>query len=204
MIPIMVSHLHTQILSPSEFNLQLCAEALKSGQLVAMPTETVYGLAGLAFNETAITEIFLAKERPRFDPLIVHVSPMLKSPSNLDFSSGVVRWLDDLDLIETQQLSKNAQITLQLLAKNFWPGPLTLILPKSSKVPDLVTSGLQYVGIRMPSHRLAQKLIEATASPLAAPSANRFGRISPTTANDVFSELSGRIPFILDGGRSDI
>lgn len=183
-----------QIASPTHENIETAARFLKQGDVVGMPTETVYGLAGSAFNETALTKIFAVKERPTFDPLIIHVAPSAKS----------LRRLASLGLIDLKALSETARERAEKIIERFWPGPLTLILPKNPKVPDLATSGLNTVAVRMPAHAIAQTLIEAAGMPLAAPSANRFGRISPTNAQDVFDELGDRIPFILDGGRCDI
>lgn len=176
-------------------SIGLLGAALTRGELVAMPTETVYGLAADCKNAAAVAQIFSAKARPSFDPLIVHVA----------FDVGHKPLLSDLGesgqkCIDLGQLSETLQEKIQTLIDRFWPGPLTLILPKHSSIPDLVTSGLGSVGIRMPSHPAAQALIRASGSALAAPSANRFGRISPTTAEAVFEELGDRIPWILDGG----
>lgn len=143
-----------------------------------MPTETVYGLAANALNVNAVARVFEAKGRPHFDPLIVHVAEM----------SWVERLTTDFPFLARQ------------LAQRFWPGPLTLILPKQSLVPDLVTSGFPTVAIRIPDHPMAQALLRAVDLPIAAPSANPFGRISPTTAAHVREQLGDRIDFILDGG----
>lgn len=183
-----------QILSPTEQNISAAAKLLRQGQVVGMPTETVYGLAGNAFDEDALTKIFSVKERPTFDPLIVHVGSDAKSLSKLAA----------LALVDPQALSAVAVQRINLLIERFWPGPLTLVLPKTARVPDLATSGLSTVAVRMPRHSIAQSLISAAGVPLAAPSANRFGRISPTSAQDVFDELGDRIPMILDGGRADV
>jgi L-threonylcarbamoyladenylate synthase len=151
---------------------------LEEGQLVAIPTETVYGLAANALDVEAVLKIFKTKNRPEFDPLIVHIS-------------GYNR-LNELVL--------NIPEPLRQLAEQFWPGPLTLLLPKKSCIPDLVTSGLSTVGIRVPAHPVTQKLLESLNFPLAAPSANPFGYISPTQASHVNDQLGGLIPYILDGG----
>jgi L-threonylcarbamoyladenylate synthase len=180
------------IINPSD--LSPAIDAVASGDVVGMPTETVYGLAGNAFDAKAVTKIFASKERPSFDPLIVHVSPDLTS----------VESLSNAGIINASALSSRMTFITQKLMDSFWPGPLTLILPKSNKIPDLVTSGLERVGVRMPSHPVAQKLLRQCGKPLAAPSANRFGRISPTTANHVMEELGDRIPVIIDGGACDI
>jgi L-threonylcarbamoyladenylate synthase len=184
-----------QILAPTAENIALAAAALRAGQVAAMPTETVYGLAGVAFDEHALAQIFAAKERPTFDPLICHV-PM----ANGD-------WLEHLaqqGLAHLAALSAKAQQQVRTLAKAFWPGPLTLVLPKQSRLPDLATSGLPTVGIRSPRHPVAQALLREVGQPLAAPSANRFGRISPTEAAHVLAELGDRIDFIVDGGACEI
>jgi len=177
-----------RILEESE--IELAARAIRGGELVGMPTETVYGLAGNAFDVDAVTKIFTVKERPSFDPLIVHVADNMKSVEALH-AAGII----DIKLLSNDELA----LTNSLI-KEFWPGPLTIILPKGPKIPDLVTSGLSSVGIRMPAHPLAQKLLKICGMPLAAPSANRFGRISPTTSAHVDHELGDRIPFILEGG----
>src|SRR5205823_3452009 len=146
-----------------------------------LPTETVYGLAADALNPDAVAKIFEAKERPRFDPLIVHL-PNQEA-------------LDEIALIKSQLAQK--------LMEKFWPGPLTIIFPKHEIVPDIVTAGLQTVAVRMSAHRIFREVVRTLNRPLAAPSANRFGRISPTTAQHVFDELSGRIPLIVDGGATE-
>lgn len=146
--------------------------------MVALPTETVYGLAADALNPDAVAKIFEAKERPRFDPLIVHL------PN--------AECLEGIGIVESQVAHK--------LMEKFWPGPLTIIFPKCAVIPDIVTAGLETVAVRMSAHPIFREVIRALDRPLAAPSANRFGRISPTTAQHVFDELSGRIPLIVDGG----
>lgn len=186
-----------EIIKPTPENLIRAAKLLQEGQVIGMPTETVYGLAGMIFDECALTRIFSVKERPHFDPLIVHVTPP-------EQHKDLLTYLEDLDLIQVSLLSHEAQHRVQVLLSQFWPGPLTLVLPKSQRVPDLATSGLETIAIRMPRHSVAQALIRAVQSPLAAPSANRFGRISPTSAQDVFEELGDRIPLILEGGRCEI
>lgn len=156
------------------------AEQLRAGSIGAMPTETVYGLAGAAFDAQALAQIFAAKERPTFDPLIIHVLE-----------------LNEPGLIGP--LTPAARATTERLIASHWPGPLTLVLPRGPRVPDLATSGLPTVAVRSPRHPVARALI-AAVGPLAAPSANRFGRISPTCADDVIAELDGRIEWVLDGG----
>jgi L-threonylcarbamoyladenylate synthase len=188
----------TQILAPTSENILQAGELLRQSHVIGMPTETVYGLAGNAFNEEAVTKIFSAKERPTFDPLIVHVSDsIMNAPSLLEA-------LQTLGLVSRSSLSERAQQRAEILLRAFWPGPFTLVLPKTTAVPDLVTSGLETVAIRMPRHPIAQALLRAAGTPLAAPSANRFGRISPTCAKDVLQELDERIPVILDGGSCEV
>ncbi len=153
------------------------AAAILRGELVGMPTETVYGLAANALSPEAVVRIFTAKERPAFDPLIVHVADAEQAWS-------------------VARMSPRAQ----LLANKLWPGPLTMVLPKLAHVPDVVTSGLETVGVRCPDHPMALGLIRAAGVPLAAPSANKFGRISPTTAEHVREQLGQEVSVVLDGG----
>ena len=156
-------------------------ELLKDNQVVGMPTETVYGLAGNAYSELAVKRIFEAKGRPQDNPLIVHIS---------EFS-------EIYDLVsEVPEIAKK-------LAEKFWPGPLTMILPKSEKVPDCVTAGLPSVAVRCPSHEVARNLIKYCGLPIAAPSANISGKPSPTKAEHVFADLNGKIPLVIDGGESE-
>ena len=156
-------------------------ELLRAGEVVALPTETVYGLAADALNPVAVAKIFDAKERPFFDPLIVHL------PGE--------HWLKRLAKIDDRSRTR-----IEKLISKFWPGPLTLVLARQPIVPDIVTAGLDTVAVRMSSHPGFAEIISAFGKPLAAPSANRFGRISPTTAQHAFDELSGRIPLIVDAG----
>ncbi|NUQ25966.1 MAG: threonylcarbamoyl-AMP synthase [Saprospiraceae bacterium] len=158
------------------------AELLRAGQLVAIPTETVYGLAGNALNEEAVAAIFAVKQRPTFDPLIVHVADM----------EGLEAYCRDIPA------------DARRLAGVFMPGPLTLLLPKKDIIPDLVTAGSPLVALRMPAHPLAHALLSLLPFPLAAPSANPFGYISPTTAQHVADQLGDKIPYILDGGPCEI
>ena len=157
------------------------AELLRAGEVVALPTETVYGLAADALNPAAAAKVFAAKERPSFDPLIVHI-------------------VRRADLEKVAQVPEELAETVNKLASAFWPGPLTLILPKHPDVPDIVTSGLPTVAVRSSAHPVFRAVGKALGSPIAAPSANRFGRISPTSASAVMKELGGRIPLIVDGG----
>ena len=156
-------------------------ELLRKGDVVALPTETVYGLAADALNPIAVAKIFEAKERPRFDPLIVHL------PDE--------QWLERVAKVDDRS---RAQI--KKLIAQFWPGPLTLVLARQPIVPEIVTAGLETVAVRMSSDPVFAEIISAFGKPVAAPSANRFGRISPTTAQHVFDELSGRIQLIIDAG----
>ena len=168
----------TQVLA-GQPGIEAAAALLAAGQVVALPTETVYGLAGHALDPQAAARIFEAKERPFFDPLITHL------PS--------LEWLDRLTTAAGDSL-------VLRLAARFWPGPLTMVLPRRPLVPDIVTSGLPNVAVRMSAHPLFRAVLERFGQPVAAPSANRFGRISPTAAAHVLEELGGRIPLILDGG----
>jgi L-threonylcarbamoyladenylate synthase len=156
-------------------------ELLRRGEIVALPTETVYGLAANAIDPIAVAKIFEAKERPRFDPLIVHL------PSR--------DWLEKIIDLPTH----DRQLILRL-ADRFWPGPFTMVLPKREIVPEIVTAGLDTVAVRMSSHPVFAEILGELDEPLAAPSANRFGRVSPTTAQHVLDELYGRIPLIIDAG----
>ncbi len=153
---------------------------LKDGEVIALPTETVYGLAANALRPNAVAKIFETKERPKFDPLICHLPD-----------------LDWLNLL-TKVPAESAPL-VERLTEAFWPGPLTLVLPKRDTVPDIVTSGLPTIAVRMTVHPVFREVLERFGKPLAAPSANRFGRISPTTAEHVVKELGGRIPLVLDG-----
>ncbi|MDR1046725.1 MAG: threonylcarbamoyl-AMP synthase [Treponema sp.] len=167
-----------------EDTLRKAAELLCAGELAAFPTETVYGLGGNAFDAGALAKIFDVKKRPRFDPLIVHIA-----------ERGTLDALGDLSLLEKANREKTA-----LLTGRFWPGPLTLVLPRRPEVPALVSSGLATVALRFPSHPAAQKLIRYSTGAVAAPSANSFGRLSPTRAEHVEADLGGSIAMILDGG----
>jgi L-threonylcarbamoyladenylate synthase len=155
---------------------------LEQGDLVGIPTETVYGLAGNALNPDAVAKIFEVKNRPNFDPLIIHTSSMERV---LEF---------------TVQIPE----VLLPLGEKFWPGPLTMLLPKKDIVPDLVTSGLDTVAVRVPSHPLTRELLSILDFPLSAPSANPFGYISPTQASHVNDQLGEKIPYILDGGLCEV
>ncbi len=161
------------------------AEILRSGGTVAFPTETVYGLGANALDVTAVGRIFAAKARPSWDPLIVHVS-------------------DEAMRLRVADLRGEIGSRAERLMEAFWPGPLTLLLPRTEAVPDAVTAGRPLVGVRMPAHRTAMELIRMAGVPVAAPSANRFGRTSPTTAAHVLEDLQGRIDAVLDGGATEV
>lgn len=163
-------------------DIQVAQNHLEAGELVAIPTETVYGLAAHALNEDAVARIFEAKGRPRFDPLIVHTH----HPNQFD------------------QFAAAVPDTAHRLAEVFCPGPVTFILPKKSIIPDLVTSGHQTVGLRIPNHSLTLELLSALPFPLAAPSANPFGYVSPTTAQHVSDQLGNVVDYILDGGSCQV
>jgi L-threonylcarbamoyladenylate synthase len=167
---------------PDTAKLEPAAEALRAGELVAMPTETVYGLGANALDEDAVAKIFAAKERPPTNPLIVHLAD-----------------IDDVDAI-VAEWPKEAQ----LLAKTFWPGPLTLVLPKKNAVPDTVTAGLDTVGVRMPAHPVARELIRLAGVPVAAPSANRYTEVSPTRAEHVVESLGEAVDVVVDGGPTQV
>jgi L-threonylcarbamoyladenylate synthase len=158
--------------------IQRAAELLRAGRLVAFPTETVYGLGANALDAAAVARIFEAKGRPLSSPLIVHVA----------------------SIESARELSREWPETAEKLAHAFWPGPLTIVVPKSPRIPDIVTAGLPSVGLRMPAHPVAHALLEAAGVPVAAPSANRFTQLSPTTAAHVLESLGDRVDVILDGG----
>jgi L-threonylcarbamoyladenylate synthase len=167
---------------PDSAVIEEAAQALREGKLVAFPTETVYGLGAHALDRVAVQKIFDAKERPANDPLIVHIA----------------------HIGQVNQVAVGLPPGARKLALSFWAGPLTLILKKKPEVPDLVTAGLPNVAVRVPSHRVARALMEMAGVPIAAPSANRFSRPSPTTAAHVLEDLDGRVDLILDGGATDI
>ena len=178
-----MQHIQTElvpinILASEPATIERAATLLRNGDLVVFPTETVYGLGADALQPAAVERIFAAKERPFSDPLIVHIAT-----------------LETLDTLVTTL----PQAALQL-AQAFWPGPLTLVLPAQTRVPKMITAGLETVAVRMPRHPVALALIQALGSPIAAPSANRFMHISPTTAQHALADLDGRVPLILDGG----
>ena len=168
--------------TPTDPGVAEAARLLREGGVVAIPTETVYGLAADAFNEGAIRRVFEAKGRPQDNPLIVHISDMAQLPD-------LVTEIPD---------------TAKRLAAAYWPGPLTMVLPRSERLPACVSAGLDTVAIRMPSHPVARAVIEQSGCPLAAPSANRSGRPSPTTARHVLDDLDGRIDAVLMSEDCDV
>jgi L-threonylcarbamoyladenylate synthase len=167
---------------PDPAVIEEAAQALRDGKLVVFPTETVYGLGAHALDPIAVQKIFDAKERPSTDPLIVHIA----------------------HIGQVNQCAAGMPAGARKLGLSFWAGPLTLVLPKKPAVPDLVTAGLPSVALRVPSHRVARALMEMAGVPIAAPSANRFSRPSPTTAAHVIEDLDGRVDLILDAGPADI
>lgn len=173
--------MHTQVLSPDESSITLASRLFHEGQLVGFPTETVYGLGANALDPDAVRSIFAAKGRPADNPLIVHI------------------WSRDQlkDLCEIPALTEK-------LMDAFWPGPLTMLFPRKETVPDVVTAGLSTVAVRMPSHPVAFEMLKVCNLPIAAPSANRSGKPSPTTAKHVLDDMDGIIPLILDGGSCDV
>mgnify|MGYP002349972088 CR=1 FL=1 len=162
-------------------DIEKAAEIIRNGGLVAFPTETVYGLGANALNTIAVAKIFEVKERPTFDPLIVHIANIEK----------------------VSELTQNVDKRVYDLATKFWPGPLTIVLPKKDIIQDIVTSGLGSVGLRMPNNNIALELIRRANCPIAAPSANKFGRISPTTASHV-AKQNMNIDYIIDGGSTTV
>ena len=155
---------------------------LQAGEVVAIPTETVYGLAGNALNPAAVARIFEVKNRPTFNPLIVHTNALERAE---------------------QYVHRVPELAYRLAA-HFWPGPLTMLLPRASLIPDMVTAGLDRVAVRIPQHPLAQELLASLDFPLVAPSANPFGYVSPTEATHVAEQLGDKIPYILDGGTCSV
>ena len=168
-------------IAPEEAAIMAAAEVLRGGGLVAMPTETVYGLAANALDRIAIARIYAAKDRPSYNPLIAHCR----------------------DAEAAAQLAANWSPTASMLAEHFWPGPLTLVVPKEFAVPDELTAGLPTVAVRVPRHPVAQALLRAVPFPLAAPSANPFTQLSPTDSAHVLKGLAGRVDLVLDAGPSD-
>lgn len=172
----------TQVLPVDENSIALAAKLLRQGELVALPTETVYGIAADARNGEAVKKIFEAKGRPQDNPLIVHICGM-------EMLRGIVSQVPD---------------RAEKLAAAFWPGPLTMVLPRGAEVSAVTCAGLDSVGVRMPSHPVVQQIIKASGVAFAAPSANLSGKPSPTNAADTFADMDGRIPLILDGGESTV
>ena len=173
--------MQTQVLPANEESLALAARLLREGQLVAFPTETVYGLGANALDAEAVKAIFAAKGRPADNPLIAHIWDRAQLEGLVEIPDAAPALMDA-----------------------FWPGPLTILMPRTSRVPDVVTAGLDTVAIRMPSHPVARAMLRACGLPIAAPSANRSGKPSPTTAEHVRVDMDGRIPLILDGGPCDV
>lgn len=176
--------MNTLLLGNKTEDINTAAAYLKQGGVVAMPTETVYGLAADALNPHAVSNIFIAKGRPMDNPLIVHIS--------------------EIEDIERFNLVSEFPEKAKMLAEKFWPGPLTIIMKKSAVIPDEVSAGLDTVAIRLPSHATARQLIKASATVLAAPSANKSGSPSPTTAMHVMNDLNGLIDAVVDGGMCDV
>ncbi len=184
---IMSQPLATQIIKVDPYDIDLpvieqASALIRAGQLVAFPTETVYGLGANALDHDAVAQIFRAKSRPATDPVIVHVQS-----------------IDQLN-----DVTPEVPVLAQALIERFWPGPLTLVLTRDPRVPPNVSAGLPTVAVRMPAHPIALALIEAAGVPIAAPSANRFAHSSPTTAQHVFDDLAGKLPLILDGGPTTV
>lgn len=172
----------THLMPATPAAIHRAAEVLRRGGLVAFPTETVYGLGALATNDDAVRAMFAAKGRPADHPVIVHLA----------------------DASQLRDWARDIPETAQRLASAFWPGPLTIILRRSEKAGALVTGGLDTIGLRVPAHPVARQLLNELSGAIAAPSANRFGRVSPTTAEHVLAELNGRIDLILDGGPCEV
>ncbi|MCX6169331.1 MAG: L-threonylcarbamoyladenylate synthase [Ignavibacteriales bacterium] len=170
------------LIKANKESIRQAAEIIKNGGLVAFPTETVYGLGADGLNPIAVAKIFEVKKRPAFNPLILHIADK--------------NWLKKFSNIQNEKVDR--------LINKFWPGPLTLVLPKTEIVPDIVTSGNPTVAVRMPNHPVALKLIEASGTPIAAPSANKFGHLSPTEASHVAKYLGDKVDMILDGGKCSV
>lgn len=170
------------ILKANQENIAKAAEEIKRGNIVAFPTETVYGLGADGFNSIAVSKIFEAKNRPSFNPLIIHLCKHSQ--------------IHDICVYTDDRIDR--------LTEKFWPGPLTIVLPKKEIIPDIVTAGHETVAVRMPDHHVALELISKTGAPIAAPSANTFGFLSPTSAIHVNKQLEGKVDIILDGGESNV
>lgn len=169
-----------KLLKANSQSIAESAEVIRRGGLVAFPTETVYGLGADGLNPIAVAKIFEAKKRPEFNPLILHIAQK--------------DWVKKFSVFNDERIEN--------IINKFWPGPLTLVLPKRDLVPDIVTSGNPTVAIRIPNHKVALELIEKSGTPIAAPSANKFGQLSPTDAHHVVKSLGDRVDIILDGGNS--
>ena len=176
---------HTDIVKADQGGILAAAAVIRGGGLCAMPTETVYGLAANGLDPEAVREIYRVKGRPQDNPLILHIASLS-------------------DLFPLVVIDRETEATVRTLAARFWPGPLTMVLPRSRLVPDVITAGGPTVAVRMPSHPAAHALIAAAGVPIAAPSANLSGKPSPTTLRDVVDDLTGRIPVILDGGDASV
>lgn len=174
--------METLVLKPNDHSLAMAGNLLRNGEVVAIPTETVYGLAANAFDGKAVAKIFQAKGRPMDNPLIVHIS----------------------DISQVYDLVSEFPKKAEKLAEHFWAGAITMIMPCSDKIPKEVTAGLNTVAVRFPSHDIARKIIDCAGVPLAAPSANLSGSPSPTSATHVYNDLHGKIPLIIDGGESTV
>ena len=179
----MLTTLHLDAANPAD--IARAVQLLREGRLVAFATETVYGLGANALSPDAVAAIFAAKQRPAWDPLIVHLVSAAQLPTITSIPASL-------------------EPRISNLASSFWPGPLTLLLPRNASIPDAVTAGRELVGVRIPSHPAAQALLQATGLPIAAPSANLFGHTSPTTAAHVLADLNGRIDAVLDAGPTTI
>ena len=177
-----------EFLAVSDVSLSLAAKVINRGGIVAFPTETVYGLGANAYDSAAVVKVFEAKARPFFDPLIVHIAAV-----------ETLNEAADLSLLDEETRHK-----LSILIKNFWPGPLSIVLPKSDKILVIVTSGLPTAAFRFPANEAAQKLVSLSSGAVAAPSANPFGALSPTNAFHVKETLAGKVDIILDGGACEI
>ncbi|GMO16620.1 MAG: L-threonylcarbamoyladenylate synthase [Termitinemataceae bacterium] len=178
----------TVIAAANDENIAKAAKLLKQGTLVAFPTETVYGLGADAFNSAALARVFEVKNRPHFDPLIIHIAALETLGA----------------LYDAARLKKGMENMVLRLVNSIWPGPLTLILPKKSAVPDIATAGFNTVAVRFPRHKVAQALIKQAGGAVAAPSANPFGRLSPTRADHVACYFGDKIELILDGGQCEV
>jgi L-threonylcarbamoyladenylate synthase len=192
---------NTEYLSATDpTQLLRAAEILRNDGTVAFPTETVYGLGANALSRAAVEKIFIAKQRPHWDPLIVHLADRTQLPLVTSLFSAPRNTLK----LKFDHSELSERHLIEALIDRFWPGPLTLLLPRSAAIPDAVTAGRPLVGVRIPNHPVAQALLRAAAIPIAAPSANTFGHTSPTTAAHVLADLDGRIDAILDGGPTSV